>query len=833
MSSRGKRKGDRFYAVSTGRQIGIYTSYGKAAEQTIGFKGGIVRKYNTQREALQDMRLNGHSDPPIFKHQDIDIPSCSSSNAEVTNQNTSASDTDLRLDVFYDGNANLSSSNQEKSPLFVLDHSISTEDDSYTLPQRAQSDTEITLSLHNQIFSKPAAQCQDENTKVKEAFISENDAEYTNSHDGELSDLNLPDALFSFMKQTRDMLTSLSDHVSSLHNDIKTQQEQIDQLHKTQKKNNKFITNEIMYFKEETVNNATLSNKVDKLLNDIKCFTEIHSKSSSLPEQVPVPLTKLIQQCSTITETNDDLKDSVNNCLKTQEKLQSDIDQIRSTTQKLIVQNDNQNEVMHYQNTCQQQLLGKVEENLALNQQLFLRIETLNEDHQNTNISNSNSIPSKCSASPHGNVSSHDDNFSSNVTHAAQSTPVRDKDSFEDTEILKSHAYNTEILKNNVSSSKPLNFWVPDSCKGLLIGDSNNRLVAKKRLDSTGETEIRTFHGATIDKISSSLSATNTSFRNVSRVTFVIGSNDCNRNFLDIGKIIYDAENLLKLAAQVFPNAKISIVEIPPQEKGKINSVISSINDKLKHRLKKSDFSFIPCSYLWSHVDSDGIPVRGLVTSGTRLSPAAVHDLLKPIKDFLLHNKRSKHMLADKSITFENDRVYVHTPSSHLMFDSKPLLPENVSNPPNSEGQSNHKPATVQLKGSDLATTTKLDLPTQVLNSQLDNHILPTTNTHGTPYSHSFFSQMPFRHLPTNSGIPLYPGLSPFHPVQQFPFLSRQFAMNSLYNPYSMGDQPFSYGLGPRTFAPSSSPPTNFALRGESMKNNAQANSGYHQNTNL
>ena len=67
------KKSSKFYAVSTGRSTGIFTSWGNAQEQVIGYQGAVYRRYPTLEEALQDMQVNGHYDPPVFNHREVEV----------------------------------------------------------------------------------------------------------------------------------------------------------------------------------------------------------------------------------------------------------------------------------------------------------------------------------------------------------------------------------------------------------------------------------------------------------------------------------------------------------------------------------------------------------------------------------------------------------------------------------------------------------------------------------------------------------------------------------------------------------------------------------------
>ena len=156
--------------------------------------------------------------------------------------------------------------------------------------------------------------------------------------------------------------------------------------------------------------------------------------------------------------------------------------------------------------------------------------------------------------------------------------------------------------------------------------------ASKRKFDQSGSSEMRTFHGASFQILKNILSTSTTVYSKIERVALCLGSRDCNKRNLDVQHIVDDITDLLKTAEKIFPNARISLVGIPPQSKPKINSFIMKINDKLKHYLKGSHFSFIACEDIWSHVDPKFSLERRMLQGATQLSPASVALMLGAIK---------------------------------------------------------------------------------------------------------------------------------------------------------------------------------------------------------
>ena len=64
------------------------------------------------------------------------------------------------------------------------------------------------------------------------------------------------------------------------------------------------------------------------------------------------------------------------------------------------------------------------------------------------------------------------------------------------------------------------------ACRKLITGDSNLKNVARRRIDSTGNTHVRTFRGATVAQLTNIIS-TGACYYQVEQVVVAIGTNDC------------------------------------------------------------------------------------------------------------------------------------------------------------------------------------------------------------------------------------------------------------------------------------------------------------------
>ena len=191
----GKKRKSLFYAVSNGRQIGIYTSWERAADQVYAFKHSVYKSYTTLAEALQAMRLKGYEDPPIFNDNIDGLLHTTTSRTEPIAPYTSASDSDLRFNVLFDGNINSESMGQDKRSVHVIEH----DNDSYNVvhsPHQVHSDNEVVLSyqspmyeMHHYAASHQEPDNQVHQTEVKSYFQVEKHGYLESDLSGSLPDL--------------------------------------------------------------------------------------------------------------------------------------------------------------------------------------------------------------------------------------------------------------------------------------------------------------------------------------------------------------------------------------------------------------------------------------------------------------------------------------------------------------------------------------------------------------------------------------------------------------------------------------------------------------------
>jgi DNA-directed RNA polymerase subunit RPC12/RpoP len=72
-----KKNMQKFYAVSTGRRVGIFPSWNIASQSVTGCAGATFKAYETMDQAKAAMRLAGFVDPHIFEEEESDPPTIS------------------------------------------------------------------------------------------------------------------------------------------------------------------------------------------------------------------------------------------------------------------------------------------------------------------------------------------------------------------------------------------------------------------------------------------------------------------------------------------------------------------------------------------------------------------------------------------------------------------------------------------------------------------------------------------------------------------------------------------------------------------------------------
>ena len=286
----------------------------------------------------------------------------------------------------------------------------------------------------------------------------------------------------------------------------------------------------------------------------------------------------------------------------------------------------------------------KIESNLSkLSNDMNLKIQTTNEMIESTNDKlheikshndesknrgaqfNSSSCGSPSQPFDHESIDTDNDNTESFRYHSI----------FGDSNVGNNIGFDTNKHDNKKS------LRIPKSCKNVLLGDSNLKMVERTRLDNTKSTEIRTYHGASVKKLNEYVSSSQYTYPDVKKVSLSVGSVDCSRRYLDEETLINDYDRLLSNAKKIFPSAALSIVSIPPHGNSQTTKAIWKINKGLKSLASHRNVTFCYCEALWMHTCADGSVDDGILArDNIHLTLRGVGLMLRPITKFFFGNQR-------------------------------------------------------------------------------------------------------------------------------------------------------------------------------------------------
>ena len=885
--NKSKKIKKNYYAVIGSHKSGIYTSYNEANKFVKGVSGASLVGRETLKEAKKDLISCGYPDPIVYDFRRSETGSDHEDNSDEE-RISSVSDSESQIDVYainddtlfdlpdenrvltfnqplggksYQNTLRSSSSDScQLSASTIKVISVPTKcskekteniglDDSgeITLNPSGSKDFTPLDNLSHQTFTKevwqePNIACSPKKSSKEPATLS---ASNFTSFENQLMA-----SMEHLFKSTNDTLHSLHLEVKSLHADVQAQKD---------------LTSKVIEeVKEIHKENQHLSLSMKK---DIKALTDKFNQSQNIDicEQSEAQKTLASIQEKEILMTNrwdeiikdsSDMKTRLDKNLSTNEKLINDVEHITLITQQLVLKVENQSDQLETSNSNQSKMMNTLLDHDVLSKQLILSIEKQNEKLDSLKL------PAQ---SLKANDKFEDSVQDTIITiHKGEKITNTDAKSIRDNEhdIIHHHpAFLTHSLTSPSSQSTPLpTLRLPESCLNVLIGDSNTQSVNKKSLDQKGATEIRTFRGSSFRKVHDILCSTDNTFPNVRNVAFCLGSVDCNKNYINFEQIVHDVDQLISVTKKVFPSASISIISIAPQSNPKSNCIIMNVNKKLGHHFRNSYIHFLKSENLWRHVDDRGFPVSGMVLGKSQLSNAAVYLLMQSVKNifsksvrFVSEPSHKQHLLQRQThgdSTTQQDYLDPDRVGDDTLLSTQ--VPSPLSSIPNSytigtgPQKSSIPDSSLQQNGCMIQSSPQQDSQqyptTEQSSSQFYPHhvpkpfgisntnVLPNIDNQGAPNPHPLSH---FRHMPLGFGSPFNPEFrfSNSQPMQ-YPTMPNMFAMNSLLNPYLMGNVPFPFGCNPHTYL---SPPVsaaNFTHRRDSIKNNAETNPTCQQNSN-
>ena len=785
-------KNKHFYAVSRGRQIGIYTCFTKAQEQVVGYPCGCQQGYKTLKEARQVMKDSGYHDPPIFDHRKQNVQSSSSE-----------SDLEVTLHKSNDVDPCFSS----VKPVLVVEHPGVDFENLFPSPCRSKSADDVhSLCVPNVVDASPVV-TSDSDTLAKQVFSNSCQAEsdsgvcrstdlignelnqenhlasttenlefantvHENKSDGEAKKekepltnseeikLSKPDHLryyqtdqslpLSIDSQTHTLLGTLLAQVSALSEQVKAQQNDLAEFKSTTQK---MIEEQCLIVKQLN----THAQDRDSLLQSFK---------NHFIEQ-----DKLLQQMICQNDQRESTSSNVAqmSALNDQVKAQHDnLAEVKLATQKMIEEQSIIIKQLNTQAQVHDSLIQSFNNHSTEHKQLLQQIISQN-DKRDSSCQNV-VMSSKSIDKP--NHDSFQDNPEAESVNSYDSLGPQSDHTNKSEDILYHHPLFANV-RNETKDGKtiPPTLVLPQTCRKVLFGDSNLKNVSKKRLDNTGSTEIRTFHNANILQLSEIVKGTNITYPNVAKVCISVGSVDCSGKMINqIDQIKTDLSCLVARTEQVFPNAVISILAIPPQQSPKANILIERVNKAIKFFFRKSPIKVLDCDDIWSCVDGDGKVERGIHYANSLLSERGLSLLLRQCIGFLGRISRGsngsysqasqsdRRNTQNSALTNPSDENCI-TINNHSMSMLDPLINNGQNCPPSNERPQSHfsPPSIIAPDGQNPLAT--LPLPKGPICSstnerQLGHNNQPTMPIQDGPKPLPMIPSSQGQHCPTNTNIP-------------------------------------------------------------------------------
>ena len=659
--NRKSRKTDfNYFAVSNGHQIGIFTSWPEASKSVTGFSKNCYKGCDTLEEAFALMRSAGIAEPPVLEHFSADSaktgilhqsnnPTIGTSSSDcgktltTETQNNgmnrpplcSFSDSDVNLEMFFDADADFE--NVQNRPVLVLQHDNNTDvKESMAANRISESDDEVVLSATKSIELKESCQITSNSTAEKQ---DPHDTYFQSISESTVD--NLPTA----QTDSNELFKSLVYQISNLTREVKSQHEciasftqttqmLIEQLNKQQRDHE--LLSEIV--SKQVKDQDVLIND----LKEIKMKCDINQPDQAFnTDKISSQMKTIVEQCDYLQSGQSELRSKMSMCCSDHDQLLAQSEKSTAVTQQLVLMVEKQGEQLYRIQQADSKNLNPVPQQPRpiLPQHSWPSIPL-----HATPMSPDEQIPTMPKPNENKTLET---NIAGNSMHHQHPVSDMDKEeediSFEDKDILKFHPHVNNFNKSSQAPRKHVpTLNVPDSCKNIVIGDSNLQYVIKKRLDPSGSTEIRTYRGANIRRICTILDSSNERYMNIKNVVYTVGSINCNRSFIQESYILDDIDLLIDLSKEIFPSAKIYVLSIPPQMNSKSNVHIHKVNEHLRKYLKTSKTcSFVRCTELWDHVDQDGSPERSILQYGLQLSHLGTKLLLKPITTILLGDRQS------------------------------------------------------------------------------------------------------------------------------------------------------------------------------------------------
>ena len=319
-----------------------------------------------------------------------------------------------------------------------------------------------------------------------------------------------------------------------------------------------------------------------------------------------------------------------------------------------------------------------------------------------------------------------------------------------------------------------------------LVGNSDFRLVNRRRLDKTGATHIRTLHESTVRDLTDALSTCHPR-NSVKCVVVHIGPSDTTGS---IESTVRDYDVLVSQILRVFPRAEVALTATIPRKKKLISKTIS-LNKHLSEICKKRKITLLQEPYLSA---TDGSIDSRLFLNDGRVNERGTALLLRQISKFLrripplpgstLASQRTNRQIAPPNQTTNTyDLNFPPLPQRQMMKQqrSNPVHKEQLHAANNRVFDNDVRPSSsVTVDAIHKNDVTRLpSYDSQVERQSHPDRVLPATDAHqgmmSTPANiMPPTARMAHEWAPRSSMIPPY---HPFHPFYPFlnPFMQWQY----------------------------------------------------------
>ena len=662
-SSGRKVKGSiKYYAVFHGRQIGIFTNWGKTHPNVDRFPHANFKSYTNLRLAVAHMSAAGIVDPHLYGECPKDISHIQLSKEEYvlnTSRILSVFHSEIEHPLSEPNDTVVRNSQSDCDITFNFQHASSTciiEDTSLkrVVSSHCLIDTNMSLSETNDNEEYSTTGNQSEHTTTGTSVIFDRETinpsipKSSTCVNSKLTTTTFPDKSECDTDKDTNLL------IQTLQKLLENQQSIINQQEMHQLK----LSVELQEIKDKVHSLQTENQKLNETIFDMKiCMDQIYTNDRTLH----IDLRKITAEKNDLASSNAALAENIAQLKDAESKLQEQLStkaQEFNLLLKCTEQNDkSQLKPCPEQTTYADKLKAKPKD-------LQSKVTLPNSDA--TEVKKTLSLESLDSSFARKvfvqEVSgTHDLDDVQNQIDTERSAPTPSIKQCESLSSLDSTTYfddkhrktsQSRLYQNDENVIRRNALKISRQCKNILIGDSNLKHVNRRRLDRSGNTEVRTFRGATVKVLTEIFKRCPVNYPEVEKVSISIGTNNCSRQMVDGEIIVAEMDGMIDVVKQIFPSAAICILSIPPQKKPAVNRYIRKVNKSLKSICENKGVIYKLCSSLWYYVNNDGLVDEGILVDQVHLTEFGLGLLLQNVTYFFFGPPRLRnHYRSNKNDT--------------------------------------------------------------------------------------------------------------------------------------------------------------------------------------